>query len=110
MNKKKIEIDIEKIRGLKITEFYEYIAGELGFNNDNNLSYDCRKIEISKEIQDVIYQTYQNLNPDIPKNSVNLEVTKIMLIYGPKAYEHLKSNEVIVLEGFVLNCGKLEKF
>lgn len=86
-----------------ITELYDTIATEMGFVAVQNLGYDCRKVNIAKNIQDGIYEKYAELGKaqNISETDVRIGVTMLLACSGPKVDENLADNEVEVFDGFI---------
>lgn len=89
----------EKNYGL--VEFYDAVATEMGYTNTSELRYDCRNINISPNIQDGFYVHYREMNPTLPASEVDIQVTMLLAISGPKVDQALKANEVEVFDGFI---------
>ena len=73
-----------------ITEFYDRVAIAMGIEITHDLHYDCRKIEVSKDIADAIESTYSD----------RLSFSTAWLCYGPKVNEDLKDGELLIHDGF----------
>lgn len=88
-----------------ITDLYQSAARELGYTEVDELYFDCRKINITKEMQDCLYDFYtQKANEQdvIPsENDIKMNITMMLAISGPKVNAALKANEVEVLDGFI---------
>jgi hypothetical protein len=86
-----------------ITELYDTIATEMGFVAVQNLEYDCRKVNIAKNIQDGIYEKYAELGKEqkISEQDVRIGITMLLACSGPKVDENLADNEVEVFDGFI---------
>ena len=93
----------EKNYGL--VELYEAVASEMGYLIPDKLHYDCREINVSKEIQDGFYAHYLELikanEPSMPESEARCQITMLLAMSGPKVDENLKANEVEVFEGFI---------
>lgn len=77
-------------RGLPL---YEYVADVLGFDTKlPEIRYDCRKINVSKNIQDSWYENYSG-------DSTGLSMS--ICCSGPKVDNTLPSNQIEVFDGFV---------
>lgn len=90
-------------RNYEIVELYDAIATEMGFANTEELEYDCRKVNIAKNIQDGIYEKYMKLAKEqkLPESDVRTSITMLLAISGPKVDEKLADNEVEVFDGFI---------
>lgn len=87
-----------------LPDFYDAVARKMGYNATDNLSYDCRKITISKEIQNGFYEYYiKSLRENLSEREIRTSVTMLLLMSGPKVDEALKGNEVEVFDGFICN-------
>ena len=71
----------------------------------SELKYDCRKINISENIQDNFYVYYDNLaretDPTISENDIKIGITMLLIMSGPKVDNKLNANEVEVFDDFV---------
>jgi hypothetical protein len=67
------------------------------------LEYDCRKVNIAKNIQDGIYDKYLELGREekLSETDVRVGVTMLLACSGPKVDENLADDEVEVLDGFI---------
>ena len=90
-------------RNYDIVELYDAVATEMGFVTTQNLEYDCRQINIAKNIQDGIYAKFLALGREqkLPESDVRASVTMLLAIGGPKVDETLADDEVEVFEGFI---------
>lgn len=88
-----------------LTEFYDKAAREIGFISVDNLVYDCRHINISKEIQDNFFEYYKELakekDPYISDNDIQISTTMLLAMAGPKVDVNLKENEIEVFDDFI---------
>lgn len=84
-----------------LVEFYNAVAKEMGYADTSELRYDCREINIAANIQDGFYTYYRETNPNLPASEVNLQVTMLLAMSGPKVDSDLKANEVEVFDGFI---------
>ena len=87
-----------------IVGLYDAIATEMGYVATHNLEYDCRKVNIAKNIQDGIYAKYAELakKEGLPESDVRAGITMLIAVSGPKVDEYLEDNEVEVFEGFII--------
>lgn len=88
-------------KNYEITELYDTVATLLG-NDSTTCRYDCRKIEIAKNLQQNIYNHYLDSNPQKPKYEVELSVTMMLACLGPRVNYNLKDNQVYVEQGFIV--------
>jgi len=76
-----------------IVSFYDNVAQTLGFDKDKVL-YDCTKIDVSKNIQDNIYEVWEKMGaPDA-------EIAITWLNSGPKADDKLPDDTIRISHGF----------
>lgn len=75
-----------------ITELYDRVAVAMGKEVSDDLNYDCKKIEVSKDIADAIERRYSD----------TMSFSMAWLCFGPKVNEDLKNGEVLVDEGFFI--------
>lgn len=102
---KLLEIDNKKLEEMLLSQFYELVGEELGFDTtDETIRYDCRKIEIAKNIQDIFYLAYETAYPDAFAGNYSqamTEVTMILALSGPKVNRNLPDNTVSIEEDFI---------
>jgi hypothetical protein len=88
-----------------LTEFYDAVATEMGYADTSELHYDCRQINIAENIQDGFYTYYaekaRETTPDISDNDIQIGITMLLVMSGPKVDKNLNANEVEVFEGFI---------
>ena len=80
-----------------LCNFYRTAAEALGYEENENTRYDCRRILVSHHVQDAIIASYKAAFPKISTK----EVIILLTISGPKTAEDLEENEVVLQEGFV---------
>ena len=88
-----------------LVEFYDAVAKEMGYTDTSELNYDCRKINIAKNIQDGFYEYYKQKakeeNHNINENDIKVSITMLLAISGPKVDFNLKANEIEIFDGFI---------
>lgn len=92
-------------KNYSIIELYETVAKEMGYVDTKELQFDCRKINIAKNIQDGFYTYYTELakitDPYVSETEVQVEITMLLAMGGPKVDENLTDDEVEVFDGFI---------
>lgn len=88
-----------------ITELYDAVAAIMGRETDN-LNYDCRYINVAKNIQDGFFAHYKEDNKHLPTSEFNMGMFMMLLSYGPKVDEALEDDEVEVFDGFICVEGR----
>lgn len=88
-------------KNYSLIELYDTIATTMGLNTDL-CRYDCRKIEIASNLQDNIYRYYIDENSDKTKTEVELAVTMMLALSGPKINKQLQNNQVKIYDGFIV--------
>jgi len=83
-----------------LIELYDEVATLLGYNA-KVCEYDCTKINISQNIQDMFFRYYKELNQDKSVNDVVMSVSMMLLCSGPKVNKNLTNYEVEILDGFI---------
>lgn len=78
------------------SHLYEFIASKLGMELPEEFVFDCRKLEVCKEIQDCIFTYYTSTG----KYS-SLDISSFWIVYGPKTNEYLHDFNVLVCPGFI---------
>ena len=88
-----------------ITNLYDAVATEMGYADTSELKYDCRKINVAKNIQDGFFEYYKEFmaleNPSLSESDARVSTTMLLLIAGPKVDNELADNEVEVFDGFI---------
>lgn len=92
-------------KNYSVIELYEQTAKEMGYTNVKELQFDCRKINVAKNIQDKFYNHYVNSillhDKTETEHEARLQATMVLAQFGPKVDENLADNEVEVFEGFI---------
>jgi hypothetical protein len=90
-------------KNYSIVELYDTIATEIGYQSIDELEYDCRQVNIAKNIQDGIYDKYLELGQEekLPEQDIRIGVTMLLAISGPKVDDSLADDEVEVFDGFI---------
>ena len=78
-----------------IVQLYNNIALRLGYNPDN-CEYDCRKINVSNDIFERIYDYYRT-----EENYGMDTMGMVWCCYGPKCDDKLKEYEVEIADDFI---------
>ena len=80
-------------------------AKKAGYEINENTVYDCRKIEVSKIIDDYFWKWYKDKaikeNPNLTDQDINMAIAMLMLQKGAKRNEKLENWKVLVQDGFV---------
>jgi hypothetical protein len=88
-----------------ISMAYENWAKKAGFEVNENTKFDCREIEVSKEIDDYFWKWYTDeaikKNPNIDENEIQSSLAMMFVCYGAKRNETLKPWTLEIKEGFV---------
>ena len=94
----KLTLEPGSYEGISITQFYEFVAVKANLKLEGDYTFDCRKINVSKDIQDALFKYME-------ENGYSQETICMMwCVYGPKAFEEFPDNTVELLDGFV-NVG-----
>lgn len=100
-----MKILIKNYAPMCITDLYKAAAKEMGCKNANKLHYDCTKINIAENIQDGFYRYYAAIarqqDPKLPESEINVSITILLAMSGPKVDKALKANEVEIFDGFI---------
>lgn len=92
-------------KNYSIIELYEAVAMEMGYANTKELQFDCRKINVAKNIQDGFYTYYTELikkrEPHASESDIRTDITMLLVTCGPKVDENLADDEVEVFDGFI---------
>ena len=87
-------------KNYSVTELYDTVAALMG-KETKDLNYDCRNINVAKNIQDNFFIHYRENNPDVPESEFKMGMGMLLLSYGPKVDENLADDEVEVFDGFI---------
>lgn len=81
-----------------LSAFYENVAKKLSFKVTDKTEFDCRKICVSKSVQEAIWSYYRE-----EKDAEDGNISMLWLSFGPKANLDNKYNwyTVKVEEGFI---------
>lgn len=85
-----------------VSDFYDYIATLMGYEDTRELKYDCTKINVAANIQDNFFEFYKEMNPDMPESEVNAGTAMLLACCGPKVDDELQANEVEIFDGFII--------
>lgn len=79
--------------------FYENVAKKLSFKVTDENEFDCRKICVTKPVQEAIWAYYRE-----QENEVDSDIAALWLFCGPKANLEDEDNQYVVSVefGFVL--------
>ena len=87
-----------------LTECYENIAVKAGYAPTQHTLYDCRRVCVSKHIQDAWYSYYhekvKERDPLLSDRDIMCNITMLLLMNGAKVQPDLADNEVSIESGF----------
>ena len=87
-----------------IQQAYENWAKRTGYEVTENTLFDCRCIEVSKEVDDYFWKWYTDKameeNPRIEEDEVKTSLAMMFVCYGAKRNEELEPWTVDIQEGF----------
>lgn len=90
---------------MSIIECYEAIARQMGYAHTKKLHYNCTKVNVAQNIQDGFYEFYTKKetrsNPNVNTRELQVQITMLLAMSGPKVDAELKANEVEVFDGFI---------
>lgn len=78
-----------------LADFYKNVANGIGIDITDKTHYDCRKIRITKSVQEYIWKHYSE------SGQTDEKIAALMLQYGPKATLSGGLFEVAIEDGFV---------
>ena len=84
-----------------VTELYDAVAAAMGHKDVSKLKYDCRAINVARNIQDGFFAHYREAVPHASESELKMSVGMILLNYGPKTDDDLEDYEVEVFTGFI---------
>lgn len=100
----KIKATIEDLKE-GMAKAYEKFALKAGYAIYEKTTFDCRYVEVSKEIDDYFWKYYKEQafkeNPNADEQEVRMTIAMLMLQYGAKRNEELEPWTVKIEEGFV---------
>lgn len=87
-----------------LVECYEHIAIKAGYKPTQHTLYDCRRVCVSKHIQDAWYDYYRERakekDPFLSDREIMCNITMLLLMVGAKVQPGLADNEASVENGF----------
>lgn len=99
----KVRLDESEYR-CGLVECYEHIAIKAGYKPTQHTLYDCRRVCVSKHIQDAWYDYYheraKEKDPSLPDSEIMCSITMLLLMNGAKVQPGLADNEASVENGF----------
>jgi hypothetical protein len=84
-----------------ITELYDTVATAMGYKDVSKLHYDCKAINVARNIQEGFFAYYRKTIPHSSETDLKTSVSMLLLNYGPKPNDALEDYEVEVLKGFI---------
>jgi len=84
-----------------ITELYDAVATIMGHEDVSKLHYDCREINVARNIQDGFFAHYREAVPHVSESELKMSMGMLLLNYGPKIDDDLEDYEVEVFAGFI---------
>lgn len=84
-----------------ITELYDAVAAAMGYGDVSKLHYDCREINVARNIQDGFFAHYRETIPHASESDLKMSMGMLLLNYGPKTDDNLEDYEVEVFAGFI---------
>lgn len=84
-----------------ITELYDTVAKAIGYKDVSKLNYDCKEINVARNIQDGFFAYYQEVAPHANQSELKMSVSMVLLNYGPKTDDTLEDYEVEVTNRFI---------
>lgn len=87
---------------LTITDLYDFVATTLGYDKEK-VCYDCRRIEISNDIADLIEEKYRQMGQEkgLSESDIKLSFGMVWCFSGPHTDEKLDNGTIVVYEGFI---------
>lgn len=79
-----------------IVELYNRVAQVLGYEDTDNLHYDCKSIDVAPNVADNIF-AYMEKEEGRDKFAQGM----LWVCYGPKANDKLNDDEVMVYDDFI---------
>ena len=88
-------------KNYSVTELYDAVAKAMGHKDVSKLHYDCREINVARNIQDNFFAYYKETIPHSSETDLKMSVSMILLNYGPKTDDDLADYEVEVSDKFI---------
>jgi len=105
-----MKITLKNSKDIGIYELYDTVAKELGYDvNNPDIHYDCRKINVARNIEENIYEHYKETSENKDSPDIEAAITMALLLYGPKSNQELSDDEVEVEDGFISYENKEEQ-
>ena len=99
-----MKILISNYKPCSLQDFYEAVAREMRVDT-SEVNFDCRKINISENIQDGFYEYYakhaRETDPNLSDSDIRIGTTMLLVMSGPKVGIDLKVNEIEIFDGFI---------
>lgn len=89
------------VKNYGVTELYDVVAAAMGYSDVSKLNYDCREINVARNIQDGFFEHYKETVPHSNETDLKMSVSMILFNYGPKTDDTLEDYEVEVFTGFI---------
>jgi hypothetical protein len=109
----KMKIKI-KARPCGLMELYETAAkeyikeifnGEIAAVDFSEYKFDCSRINVANNIQDILYEYYTVIakkeDDTISHSDIKIGITMLLVMSGPKVDKNLANDEVEIFEGFI---------
>lgn len=84
-----------------VTELYDAVAAAMGHTDVSKLLYDCREINVARNIQEGFYDYYREVHPHASESDLKMSVSMCLLNFGPKTDDALEDYEVEVTNRFI---------
>ena len=84
-----------------VAELYDTVAIAMGHKDVSKLNYDCKAINVARNIQDGFFVHYREAIPHARESELKMSIGMILLNYGPKTDEDLEDYEVEIFDGFI---------
>ena len=78
-----------------IVALYDKVAEMMGYENTDNLNYDCKEISVASNIADNVFAYYRE------QGASREEIGMSWVCFGPKAVDTLPDDTVEVEDGFI---------
>lgn len=92
-----IKVKIKTCAGMGIVDIYDTVLETLGAYNPDHCTYDCKHINVSSNIRQIVRDGYGNNETDF---------AMAWICYGPKEDETLPDDTVAIEDGFITEGTK----
>ena len=79
-----------------MSELYKFILSQAGIDWPDGMTFDCTKIDVSRDVQDMAYDAFMRNS-----GAQEFECNMYWALSGPKVDKDLPPNTVLLHEGYL---------